>query len=683
MAGNFNLGEAVLGTSVDLDGLNRGLDQAEQQSGSAVQRMVTGFGDNMQIIGGLAIAGGLAIGGALAAGAVQATQAFASFEQGMNEVFTLLPGMSADAMGDMTDDVKAFAVEMGVLPESVIPALYQALSAGVPPDNVFDFLRTAQQAAIGGASELTVAVDGISSVVNAYGADTLSATQASDLMFTAVRMGKTTFDELAASLFNVTPTAAALGVNFADVTAALAAMTAQGVPTSVATTQLRQLFVELSKTGSETAVVFEGVAGKSFAEFIAAGGNTQDALILLETAAAEAGVPISDLFGSVEAGNAALQLTGGGTETFTRNLEEMAASTGATEAAYLQMDQGLARTWQRIQATFATGMLEVGNALAPFVAEIGGFIEQVLPQAIAFFEGQVVPVLESIDLSALMGQLMGLFSMIGGFIEGSGIEFSDVLIALGTAVATVVIPAIGGLISTFAPVIATFAAVMAVVALLRSAWENDFLGIRTAIEDAWNNSLKPALLFIWEWLSVHLPPVIDRFRKMWDEELKPALDRLGILLRDELGPLFKAMPIDLSNIEFWLQLLVDILDTTIIFLGGLATAIEWAIDKWRDFKQLLHDVGFALGSLKLPDWLTPGSPTPFELGLQGINEQMDILAEDRLPALTGGIDLNPMMGGALTGQQASGDEYHLHLQTNGDGQDLIRDFDMLKSWANG
>ena len=46
------------------------------------------------------------------------------------------------------------------------------------------------------------------------------------------------------------PAAVAAGVNFAEVSAALGVMTAQGIPTRVATTQLRQAMLEASKGGS-------------------------------------------------------------------------------------------------------------------------------------------------------------------------------------------------------------------------------------------------------------------------------------------------------------------------------------------------------------------------------------------------------------------------------------------------
>ena len=301
--------------------------------------------------------------------------AFADFERSMNEVFTLIPGTSKEAMDAMTKDVKNFSTEFGVLPDRVVPALYQALSAGVPKENVFEFLEVAQKAAKGGVTDLTVSVNGISSVINAYGADVLSATDASDLMFTAVRLGKTSFEEMSASLFQVTPTAAALGVKFGDVTAALASMTAQGVPTSVATTQLRQLFVELSKEGTKTSDVFSKISGKSFKEFIAGGGNTQQALAMLEKHAGQTNVGINDLFGSVEAGSAALSLTGKGTETFVNNLAAMGEASGATDAAFEQMNTGLGPVIDKFKAFASVALIDIGEKIAPIILEVAGSIK--------------------------------------------------------------------------------------------------------------------------------------------------------------------------------------------------------------------------------------------------------------------------------------------------------------------
>ncbi|MCI0726422.1 MAG: phage tail tape measure protein [Chloroflexi bacterium] len=300
---------------------------------------------------------------------VDSVKAFTSFDKGMREVFTLMPGITEEAMAKMKGDVLAFAQEAGRLPEEVIPAVYQSISAGVPPQNVFDFLRTASDAALGGVTGLETAVDGITSVVNAYGKEAITAGQASDLMFTAVKGGKTTFDELSRSLFNVLPIAAGVGVGFGNITAALAAMTSQGVPTAVATTQLRQLLVELSKAGSQAALTFERAAGKSFKEFIAEGGNLNQALQIMKAEADAAGVGVNDLFGSVEAGGAALVLAGDGAAKFATELEKAEEATGATGEAAETMADSAEQSVRRMQAAFETLKVQAGQSLAPTVTK--------------------------------------------------------------------------------------------------------------------------------------------------------------------------------------------------------------------------------------------------------------------------------------------------------------------------
>lgn len=319
----------------------------------------------------MAKAGGAAL---IAAGAAvvkfsqESLKAFTDFEKGMSEVFTLLPGISGEAMEAMSQDVIAFSQEAGRLSSEVVPAVYQAISAGVPQENVFEFLEIASDAALGGVTDLETAVDGITSVVNAYGAEAISATEASDLMFTAVKLGKTNFEQLSKFMFQVTPVASALGVEFGNVTAALAAMTAQGTPTGVAATQIRSALVELSKASSQTSILFKELTGKSFKEFIAGGGDLQDAFQILEKHASDTGLGINDLFSSVEAGNAALALTGKGAEAFTNALLEMENAAGATAEAADTMGESIAHLEARLAAADEALKLQTGEALAPLKA---------------------------------------------------------------------------------------------------------------------------------------------------------------------------------------------------------------------------------------------------------------------------------------------------------------------------
>lgn len=400
------LAEAYVEVSARLDSLEKELRQGVRVTEQETQKM-SGLGTRAASMAasGLAAAAtaGVAAVGLAGAGIVSVAQqsiaAFGDFEKGMNEVFTLIPGISGNAMDAMKGQVLDLSKEMNVLPEQVVPALYQALSAGVPQDNVFDFLETAQKAAKGGVTDLATSVDALSSVVNAYGPSVIDATKASDLMFTAVKLGKTTFDEMGQSLFQVVPTASALGVEFGNVTAAIAAITAQGTPTRVATTQIRQLLVELSKEGSGAAETFKELAGVGFKQFIEQGGNLSEALAMMEEHAKDTEVGVNDLFSSVEAGNAALQLTGQGAEKFVGFLQDMEESAGATEQAYERMTQGIKQQFDVLQSAVQRAFIRMGEALGPSMEPL----VDMLVELVEIAEQELTPA-----FSAIAGALGGL-----------------------------------------------------------------------------------------------------------------------------------------------------------------------------------------------------------------------------------------------------------------------------------
>ncbi|MCK5639574.1 MAG: phage tail tape measure protein, partial [Gammaproteobacteria bacterium] len=482
-----SIGKLFVEIVADISGLDKGISAANDKVntfGEGIKKSGAKIGAGMSSAGRGMTAGVTAPLVAAGAGFIALSGKAANFENQMNEVFTLMPGMSKDAMDDMTGDVLKFSREMGTLPNESVPALYQAISAGVDKDNVFDFLTVANKAAIGGVTDLETAVDGITSVVNAYGSDVVDAAEASDLMFTAVKLGKTNFNELSSSLFQVIPTASALGVEFGDVTAALATMTAQGTPTAVATTQLRGLLVELSKDGSKASEAFKEVAGVGFQEFISQGGNVEDALGIIQTAAGNSDVALQDMFGSVEAGSAALALTGKGAESFESNLAEMNASMGATDAAFATMDEGASRSMDKLKAEFGAVMIELGNEFIPILKD----------DLIPILRDDIAPLLTDVVVPAIKG-LAGGFSKMSPSMKKAALIVGTLAAALGpvlmvlgpiitgvTALAPV-ITAVGGVISGVALgpivlVVAAIAAIIAIVVLVRKAWAENFGGIQ-------------------------------------------------------------------------------------------------------------------------------------------------------------------------------------------------------------
>ncbi|RLD18804.1 MAG: phage tail tape measure protein [Bacteroidetes bacterium] len=507
MAGS--LGKLFVEIGADTSGLEKSLDGAEKQVNkfsNSVKKTGAAIGAGMSKAGkGLTTGVTLPLAAA-GAGFVALSSKAANFENQMNEVFTLLPGISQTAMDAMSADVLAFSKEMGVLPSETVPALYQAISAGVPKENVFDFMTIASKASIAGVTELETTVDGITSVVNKYGSDVVSAREASDLMFTAVKLGKTNFEELSKSLFNVTPTAANLGVEFGTVTAALASMTAQGTPTTVATTQLRQMLVELSKQGTTTSETFKNVAGVGFKEYIAQGGNVQGALKLIEQAASDTGVGLQDMFGSVEAGNAALALTGKGAEGFANNIAAMAGSAGATEEAFTTMDKGASRSMEKLRAEFSATMIDIGNEFIPILKD------DLLP----VFRDDIAPLLKEVVVPAIKAVANAFSAMSPGMKKVTLVvvalvaALGPILMVLGPIISGItalapILTAIGGVIGgvVLSPILLIVGAIAAVIAVLY-VLEKKF-GIITKVVGFVTDVFSDLV----EWLSDAIPKAID------------------------------------------------------------------------------------------------------------------------------------------------------------------------------
>jgi TP901 family phage tail tape measure protein len=414
------------------------------------------FSSGLQGAQGLAHKGALIISAALGAAAVKSLRAFVDFDTGMREIFTLMPGMTDEAMTLMSSQVRDFAEEFGLLTSEVIPALYQAISAGVPQGDLFSFMEVAAKTARGGVTDLETAVNGLTGAVNSYGVEVLSATDAADVMFTGVRLGKTTIGELSANLFQVLPVAAATGVSFDQVVAAMAAMSAQNVPTTVGATNLRGALVELGREGTTASNAFERITGQTFPDFIAAGGTLTEALNLFADDAEASGTAVQNSFAAVEAGMAATVLSSDtGAQLFGDNMDAMAERAGAADEAFGTMAVGVGFSFDQLKAMVEGTLLDLGDALMPSIEALLPAIKAILPSLgdlITPLAEGLVPVVEA--LAPLLEELAPLFTTVGELV-GNLAPLIGVLVDAWKpllAVVNAVVGAISGVVGFFGAV---------------------------------------------------------------------------------------------------------------------------------------------------------------------------------------------------------------------------------------
>ena len=514
-----------------------GDDSNLRKSLKGASRKLEGFGKSVARFGGQA---GIAFAATAAAVATKGVTAFADFEKGMKEVMTLLPDAGEEAFGELSDQVKDFSKEFGVLPDKAIPSLYSALSAGVPKDNVFEFMEIAQKAAKGGVTELETAVDALSSVVNAYGAEAITATESSDLLLTAVRLGKTTFEELAAEVYKVAPIAASVGVPFENLTASIAVLTSQGVPTAQSATMLKGALAELAKEGTKADKAFREFAGEGLAGFLEGGGTFEEAIMGLAAQADASGKSVLDLFGSVEAGQAILSLTSDGGAAFSSVLGEMGNSAGATQAAFETMDSGLSANFDRIKANLAVLAIDIGEKLAPHVARATDFLVDLFDRLGPFIEKAKVAVQEwgAVFIEKITPAVERFVEVAKRVIDWVRTFIKEnpkaALAALGVIVASVVIPAVLGLVAAFAalfsPVIFIVAALAALAAGAVYAYEH-FEGFRNVVDtvrDWMVNTLWPALKWVAEKIVEGFQAMVSYFQTDFLTHVQAVVDAIKV-----------------------------------------------------------------------------------------------------------------------------------------------------------
>ncbi len=300
------------------------------------------------------------------AGAAVAVTKFASdFELAMRRVTSLLGKEAAASFKPLSDGVLELSKRLGIDAVGAANALYEAISAGVPKENVLGFIEVASKAAIAGVTQTKVAVDGMTTIMNSYRLEAGKAAEVSDAMFQAVNLGKFTFEQLAASMSVAAPIAAQVGVGFKDLLAAAATLTSKGVPVSEAMTQIAAAMRSIIAPSKEMEALFAKI-GVSSGEALIKSKGLQGALEAVRDAAGGSSDVLSKATGRIEGFNAILSLTGENSKKAREDLKSLNDSIGATDAAFAEIEKSFSRQLDAFTAQAKALGIELGTALLPF-----------------------------------------------------------------------------------------------------------------------------------------------------------------------------------------------------------------------------------------------------------------------------------------------------------------------------
>ena len=311
--------------------------------------------------------GMLAAGAASVAFGTLAVRAAADFDKGMREVNTLI-NFSNRELDLLGYQVRELAKDFGINAVDATKALYSAISAGQEPAEAIEFLGVAAKTSIGGVTDLETAVDGLTSIVNAFGYESSETQDVADIMFETMRRGKTTIGELSDFFFQAAPVSSALGVTFEELSASITTLTLSGTPTRVAMTQVRQAMVALAKPTADMEALFEAVGFESGLAAIRSEGLV-GALTKLQEKSGATEEEFIKAVGSIDALQAVMGLTGKNTPAFLDNMVAMENAAGNVERAYATMADSTSQKFAEMTAAMQDAKIEIGENLAPAMEE--------------------------------------------------------------------------------------------------------------------------------------------------------------------------------------------------------------------------------------------------------------------------------------------------------------------------
>ncbi|MFI5801001.1 phage tail tape measure protein [Streptomyces sp. NPDC051677] len=315
---------------------------------------------------------GLLIGAALGVGVAQAI----SLERAMANVLTISQQITSENVGAFTDQIVELSTRLPQTADQLADGLYQIVSSGFDGADAMQILEVAAQGAAAGLTTSETSARALLGVLNAYGLSASDASDVMDVMFQTVNYGVISFEELAQQLGDVVPMAAAAGVEFDDMSAALAAITLTGIPAAEAVTALNMLLTRVMKPTQDLKQAVKDLGYES-----AASAVEQDGLYVvvskLNGAAGNTAEGISNMWKDIRATRAALALASAGGQNYANTYAGIAnevARAEATQKAYALQTGTVTGQWQLASNQARALAIDVGRALLPVLMTVGSAV---------------------------------------------------------------------------------------------------------------------------------------------------------------------------------------------------------------------------------------------------------------------------------------------------------------------
>lgn len=411
---------------------------------SKAARHYATMGRNARAIGDKAksISMSTAIGAvAIAAPLIYASKAAVGFEKNMSNVSTLV-NTAKESMTAMGADVLKIYRVVPVQIEDLTKGLYQVRSAGIGAATAMDVLKNSAWLSVAGLSTVEQSTNVLTSAINVFKDQNMSAQQIAGNLFETVKRGKTTMAGLSEAFGATAPIVHSAGVSLQDYLGAVAAITVSGSPAAQAMNEIRASVVALNKPTKDMEKVYAslGVKGMNpIKKLLARYHDLGDIFKIVDERGAKLHVNMAKAWGRVQASVAATLIGGISLKDYHSNIAGMGngvsdflsaqAKQAATAAAHMQL---LKNNAQALAITLGTKLLpmliELTDKIVPFVNSIIRWTDQHPHLTKALLEGAVALSAFLGTVSIISGIVWGVtkaieaYAAINGFLATSGIS---------------------------------------------------------------------------------------------------------------------------------------------------------------------------------------------------------------------------------------------------------------------
>lgn len=174
---------------------------------------------------------------------------------------------------EIETNISKLSLETGTDSLELREGLYEIISAIGDVPEAYKILETSNKLAITGFTDTKNAIDGLTTVLNAYQMELSEADRVANIFVKTQKYGKITVDEFARDLAQSVPYATQLGIKIEEIGSAIALLTSRGVKPAQAETQLSSFLRNILDDNNELAKELNKSFGMGIKEYIQNGGD--------------------------------------------------------------------------------------------------------------------------------------------------------------------------------------------------------------------------------------------------------------------------------------------------------------------------------------------------------------------------------------------------------------------------